>query len=227
MLDVGRVRAVFFDMDGTLSDTDDTYVDRISRWLAPFAGLFPRRDIHRPVRRWMMATEGWANFVLSVPDRLGIDAPLASVADAIAHFRGMSRPGEFRIIPGVAGMLASLSAQYPLAVVSSRDRRGTEAFLAQFALRGNFKAIVTSLSAAHIKPSPAPVCLAAEQLNVPVENCLMVGDTPVDIVSGRRAGAQTAGVLCGFGTRADLRRVGADAILETTADLMALLSGNN
>jgi phosphoglycolate phosphatase len=52
----------------------------------------------------------------------------------------------------------------------------------------------------------------------------MVGDTQVDILAGRRAGAQTAGVLCGFGRRADLEKAGADAILETTADLPGLLA---
>jgi N-acetyl-D-muramate 6-phosphate phosphatase len=224
MLDVGRVRAILFDLDGTLSDTDDIYVERISRWLAPLAFLLPRRDLRRPVRRWMMATEGWANFLLTVPDRLGIDAPLAGAVDAFARFRGIGRPGDFRIIAGVAGMLTILSARYPLAIVSSRDRRGTEAFLAQFNLRGNFREVVTSLTAARIKPDPAPVRMAAKLLGVSAENCLMVGDTRVDITAGRRAGAQTAGVLCGFGGRADLRRAGADVILESTPDLLALLN---
>ncbi len=52
----------------------------------------------------------------------------------------------------------------------------------------------------------------------------MVGDATVDIRSGRFAGAQTIGVLCGFGEEAELRRQGADSILRTTADLGALLS---
>ena len=53
---------------------------------------------------------------------------------------------------------------------------------------------------------------------------IMVGDTTVDIRSGRSAGAQTVGVLCGFGEEAELRRQGADSILATTADLSSLLS---
>jgi N-acetyl-D-muramate 6-phosphate phosphatase len=227
LLEISRVRAILFDLDGTLSDTDDVYVDRLSRWLAPLAFLFPRRDVQRPVRRWMMASESWANFWLTVPDRLGVDAPLAGLVDAIARFRGMGRPGDFRIIPGVAEMLIALSPRFPLAIVSSRDRRGTEAFLTEFALRGYFQDVITSLSAPRIKPDPAPVRMAAQRLGVPVENCLMVGDTRVDITAGRRAGAQTAGVLCGFGSRADLRRAGADAILESTPEVLALLSEGN
>jgi HAD superfamily hydrolase (TIGR01549 family) len=221
MLDRKRIRALLFDLDGTLSDTDDVYVERISRWLEPAAFLFPRRNVHRPVRRWMMASEGWANFALTIPDRLGIDEPLAGIVNLIARLRGFRLAGDFRVIPGVPEMLAALSARYPLAVVSSRDRRSTETFLSQFGLQQNFQTVVTSLTAKRIKPHPAPVRMAAEKLGIPVDQCLMVGDTRVDIIAGRRAGAQTAGVLCGFGSRAELRQAGADIILEKTSDLLA------
>jgi phosphoglycolate phosphatase len=51
----------------------------------------------------------------------------------------------------------------------------------------------------------------------------MVGDTTVDIVAGRLACAQTAGVLCGFGQRAELERAGANVVLQSPADLIPLL----
>jgi phosphoglycolate phosphatase-like HAD superfamily hydrolase len=50
-----------------------------------------------------------------------------------------------------------------------------------------------------------------------------VGDTTVDIKSGRRAGAQTVAVLCGFGEQPELERAGADVVLEHTAQLSTLL----
>jgi phosphoglycolate phosphatase-like HAD superfamily hydrolase len=51
----------------------------------------------------------------------------------------------------------------------------------------------------------------------------MVGDTTVDIRAGKAAGAQTAGVLCGFGSERELRRAGADLILPTTGQLDEIL----
>lgn len=60
-------------------------------------------------------------------------------------------------------------------------------------------------------------------MGVPPAACLMVGDTVVDIVSAKKAGAQSVGVLCGFGERKELERVGADLILENTKDLMDVL----
>ena len=56
-------------------------------------------------------------------------------------------------------------------------------------------------------------------------DCLMVGDTAVDIRAGKAAGAQTAGVLCGFGEEKELRRAGAGLILSSTADLLNVVIG--
>jgi len=47
----------------------------------------------------------------------------------------------------------------------------------------------------------------------------MVGDTTVDILAARAAGAHAVGVLCGFGDRKELERAGAHRILKTTSDL--------
>jgi phosphoglycolate phosphatase-like HAD superfamily hydrolase len=55
------------------------------------------------------------------------------------------------------------------------------------------------------------------------DTCLMIGDTPVDILAGKRAGAQTVGLLCGFGTEGELRRAGADIILNDLRELHKLL----
>ncbi len=74
-----------------------------------------------------------------------------------------------------------------------------------------------------LKPHPEPILFAAQKLNVPVDRCLMVGDTTVDMEAARAAGAWAVGVLCGFGEQGELKRAGADVILETTADLTGVL----
>jgi phosphoglycolate phosphatase-like HAD superfamily hydrolase len=51
----------------------------------------------------------------------------------------------------------------------------------------------------------------------------MIGDTTVDILAGRAAGAQTVGVLCGFGEEEELQRAGADLILPGTSALVSIL----
>jgi len=126
-------------------------------------------------------------------------------------------------VPGVKEMLEALYGKYPMAVVSARDDKSTRAFLEQFELTGYFDEIVTAITAEHTKPFPDPILYAAEKMGVSPENCLMIGDTTVDIRAGKAAGTQTVGVLCGFGERAELERRGTDLILDTTADLADVL----
>ncbi|MBI3762727.1 MAG: HAD family hydrolase, partial [Chloroflexi bacterium] len=212
-----RVRALCFDLDGTLADTDDEYIQRAGRILRPAHFLFPRRDPSRFLRTMLNVTETPLNFLMTVPDRLGLDDELESVKNYLHGLRGESPVRKFLLIEGVKPMLERVSKDYPVALVTSRAEREAEAFLSQFDLCGCFTTVVSAFSAPRIKPHPAPLLLAAERLGVPIKNCVMIGDTTVDIAAGRRAGAQTIGVLCGFGERDELERSGANLILESTA----------
>jgi beta-phosphoglucomutase-like phosphatase (HAD superfamily) len=104
-----------------------------------------------------------------------------------------------------------------MAVVTSRGDAGAHGFLSLAGLSGYFRTVVTCQTTWRIKPHPEPVRYAAARLGVPVEACLVVGDTPVDIKAARRAGAWACGVLCGFGEREELERAGAHLVLESTA----------
>ena len=84
-------------------------------------------------------------------------------------------------------------------------------FLEQFDLVKYFDVIVTGLSAPHTKPFPDPIFMAAQKMEVRAHECLMVGDTTVDIRAGDPAGAQTVGVLCGFGEEKELKDMGAES----------------
>jgi len=171
----------------------------------------------------VMATESPATFLFGLPDRLGLDDELSRLGDTF-YRQGISRHSkQFLIINGVKEMISTLHPQYPLAIISARGARNTLAFLEAFGLTPYFQAIVTSQTCTHTKPYPDPVLWAAAQMNVSPTACLMVGDTTVDIRAGKAAGAQTAGLLCGFGEEDELRRAGADLILSTTSELTNLL----
>ena len=224
-LDLARIRAICYDVDGTLRDTDDQFVQRLEGWLRPARLLFRGRN-PRPFARWLvMKSETPGNLLLGIPDRLGLDAPLARLGDLVYRL-GLGKPEtRFLLVQGVQAMLAALRACYPLAVVSARGERNPLAFLSQSGLQGYFEQIVTGQTCRYTKPYPHPILYAAQAMGVPPEGVLMVGDTSIDIRAGKAAGAQTVGVLCGFGQEAELRRAGADLILPTTPDLLPLLLG--
>ncbi len=218
-----KIRAICFDLDGTLSDSDDVMVARFSRFLMPIRFMVPRQPPERLARRFVMAIEAPANFLMGIPDIFGLDEPVAWSIDLLYRKLGHKPKKNFLLVAGVREMLADLSARYPLAVVSARDPRTSHAFLEQFGLTSFFKCVATAQTCRHTKPFPDPVLWAAQQMGVPPASCLMVGDTTVDIRAGRAAGTQNIGVLCGFGEREELQKAGADMILATTSDLVQVL----
>lgn len=228
-IDRSRVRGLLFDVDGTLSDTDDHLIDRISRYFVPISWLFINKD-PRPFARWfVMAVETPANLFYGFADKLGIDEPLSKLYNWLSHRRHIRKPkhDRFWIIPGVKEMLESLADHYPMAVVSARDAASTAHFLEHFDLQPYFMSVVTAQTCEFTKPYPDPVLYAAKQLGLSPGECVMIGDTIVDVHAGKSAQAQTVAVLCGFGTQSELQRAGVDLILSTTTDIAGILLNEN
>jgi phosphoglycolate phosphatase-like HAD superfamily hydrolase len=217
-LDIPRIKALCFDVDGTLSDTDDLYAQKIVDLLPRF--LF--RNPMQTARRLVMWVEAPGNALLGFADTIGIDDEMTVFIDWLNRHR-KDRKKTFLLVPGVDGMLAQVHGRYPMAVVSARDEKSTLRFLKQFDLCKYFDVIVTGLSTPHTKPYPDPILFAAQKMGVHPAQCLMIGDTTVDIRAGKAAGAQALGVLCGFGEEPELKQLGADHILKSTSELTELL----
>jgi len=220
-LDIPRIKALCFDVDGTLSDTDDLYVQKVIQFFPKF--LF--RDPERAARRFVMWAEAPGNALLGLADTIGLDDEIVALIDWYSRHRKMSSK-KFLLVPGVTEMLARLKGHYHMAIVSARDEKGTLRFLEQFDLVKYFDVIVTGQSAKHTKPYPDPILLAAQKMNIKPDECLMIGDTTVDMRAGKSAGAQTVGVLCGFGEEPELRKFGANLILKNTGELADVLNKN-
>jgi HAD superfamily hydrolase (TIGR01509 family) len=222
-LDASRVRAVLFDIDGTLADTDDQAVRFAARVLAPLGIVSSGSSDSRLARRLVMAAEGPVNALLTLADRLMVDELVGPLLESLDRRRAHETGGSPALIPDVEGLLERLAAVYPLAIITTRGDVRTRRFLTASHLDRFFSTVVTARSTRRTKPHPEPVVRAAQELGLAPQDCVVVGDTTVDIRAGRAAGAQTIGVLCGFGERAELERAGANLIVTTTADLASVL----
>jgi HAD superfamily hydrolase (TIGR01549 family) len=222
-LELERVKALCFDLDGTLRNTDDMYVAWLSGWLRPFQAIMPDQNPEKFARRLVMKVERPGYFFFHILDRLHLDQYFVRTISRIRQHLRPDASKHHMIIPGVAEMLQDLRQHYPLAIVSIRDHPGTLSFLEHNQLTSYFKTIITGGSSTYTKPFPDPLLLAASELGVPTTNLLMIGDTATDIKAGKAVGAQTVGVLCGFGTRKDLTIAGADLILESPSQLRKYL----
>jgi HAD superfamily hydrolase (TIGR01549 family) len=213
------VRAILFDLDGTLLDTDDMWVNRLAGLLQPVPFLARLYDARRLARRLIMAAESPVNLLVTAVDIVGLDDQFLSLGEWLRRVHGQRDPGRYVAIDGTVELVRDLSQHYDLAIVTLRNRAETQAFIEHFRLQDCFKTIVTRQDVKRLKPHPESVVRAARQLGYTPQQCLVVGDTVVDVRAGQRAGAMTVSVLCGFGGRSELAHLQPDLIVETTSQL--------
>lgn len=216
-----RVAAVFFDLDGTLVETDDETVARLARRLTPLRPLLPRRDVQRAARRLADWINERFNGGLAVLDWLRLDEPAQALARRLGLIHS-NRAGHALVpVAGTVELVQALYGHYLLGIVSTRTAAEVQVYLKQHGLAGFFAVVAGSDTTARIKPHPEPILWAAGRLGVDPRRVVMVGDTAADVQAARAAGSLAVGVLCGFDDRADLKQ--ADLVLASTADLAAWL----
>lgn len=233
-LDLSRVKALCFDVDGTIADTDDHLVARLAAIIDAIPGVSGRRA-ERVARQVVMAAETPVHAAYARLDQLGLDVPIHHLRERLkAQKRRGADPGHTRnpeaidevpheMVAGVRDMIVKLAQHYPMCTISTGGAPRVDRFLRQYGVREHFVAVVGAQTTRRMKPHPEPLLFAASAMGVGPGECLMIGDTTIDVRTGVAAGAQTVGVLCGFGTEDELRAAGAQLILRTTSDLLAVL----
>jgi phosphoglycolate phosphatase-like HAD superfamily hydrolase len=225
-LNISHIRALCFDVDGTLSDTDDQFVRTLADRLQPVRFAFRGHDPLPFARQFVMMTETPANFIYGLPDRLNIDGVFHAIGNGLYQLGIGKSTKPFLAVPGMEDALRTLSRRFVMCVVSARDQRSTQRFLEQFNIAPLFQCVATAHTCRHTKPFPDPILWASRQMRVRPDECLMIGDTTVDICAGKAAGAQTVGVLSGFGELTELQNCQANLILPSVAELPNVLNPN-
>lgn len=215
------LRAVFFDLDGTLVETDDETVARLARRLAPLRPLLPRRDVQRAARHLADWINERFNGGLAVLDWLGLDESAQRLARRLGLIHGNSARRPLVPVAGTVELVQALYGHYLLGIVSTRTAAEVQVYLEQHGLAGFFAVVAGSDTTKRIKPHPEPILWAAGRLGVDPAHVVMVGDTAADVRAAQAAGSLAVGVLCGFDDRVDLGS--ADLVLASTADLAAWL----
>src|SRR5207245_10661908 len=199
-LDVPRLRAVLFDIDGTLLDTRDAWVAAFDAGLAAIrkasiSGSEAAQRIGTPIEVIYAARCGLAGEQLTMAVREFQRVEAASVQEGM------------RAYPGIREALASLAA-WKLAAVTDKRRDPSVEALRVTGLLPFFALVLGGDSVPRNKPAPDPILRAASGLGVQAPECAVVGDTENDVRAGRAAGARTIGVTWGYGTRARLEEIG-------------------
>ena len=211
---------VLLDLDGTLIETDNRWAAQLARRIAPLRRVAPRMDADRVARDLVMAIEGPSNYAVAIMERLGLSNMVSGLADRVRRSKGLATRDASEMVEGTHRLLEGLRNRYRLAVVTTRARPEAMAFLEHMGVATYFQAVVTRQDVFYLKPHPEPVRKAAAMLGVPPERCIMIGDTTMDVLSARRAGAVAVAVTSGFGTQRELERAKADLVLDRAAQLL-------
>jgi sugar-phosphatase len=194
------VRAVLFDMDGTLIDSTPAVARSWARWgeLWGVGNVYASHEHGRPAR---------AIVAEHVPaDRV------AAAFDSIEGLEIADTDG-IVVLPGARELLGALPRDR-WAIVTSCSRPLAEARIAAVGL--DPPVLVTADDTAVGKPAPDPFLEAARRLGVHPADCLVVEDAPAGLAAGRAAGAVTLAV---HGT-VDPALLTADLIAASLADVV-------
>ncbi|HXY00496.1 MAG TPA: HAD family hydrolase [Candidatus Limnocylindrales bacterium] len=206
-----RVAGVLFDWDGTLIDS---YHADSQAYLAMFRELGLNWGMKELETHY---SPDW----YTVYRAAGIPSDRWDDADRLWRAYYAKHPSH--LMSGARQILQRLARRHRLGLVTSGDRERVTRQLRKFALTRLFRARVCGGDTQEKKPDPAPLRLALQQMKLPAEHCVYVGDTPEDVQMARAVGMPAIAVLGPFPTEKRLRAARPEFLLESLQELPRLL----
>ncbi len=214
------LRAVLFDLDGTLADTERQNAEAVARVLER-AGR-PLSDEERA----FVIGHGWHEIYHHLVNNGGVKLGYEELMHAAGKERVRIVEEEgLDVLPGAVDTVRRLTARHPSAVVSGSSRDEVEAVLRALDLLGCFPWFLGAEDTARGKPFPDGYLLAATRLEIAPAECLVLEDSTAGIRAARAAGMRVIGVRAGNFARQpqdEADRV-VDTLVDVTDELMASL----
>ena len=191
------VKAVFFDLDGTLIDSVPTLTEAVNR-------VMRREGLHdfTEAEVTVMIGKGARVLIERVCAAQGLEATPENVERLMgAYAEAMMSEGlpSERFFPGAREAVAALhAAGIKTVLVTNKMRVLTEYFLKNTGLGADLDALVAADDTPHPKPAPDMLLLACRKTGVTPEEAVMVGDSENDALAARAAGTRAMLVNCGY-----------------------------
>lgn len=210
-----HVKGIMFDLDGTILDTKPAYIEAARIAFEIIGQKMPETAV-----------------ALEIPKRMEQRQPIADIVKGdVKHFLDVYLKTFHSISASktkpffhTANTLAALSVRAKLALITMRYVPCTDVVseLEQFKLDQYFAHIVTALDTREPKPSPEALIKAVAAMDVEMCECVIVGDSVIDVEAGRAAGIKTVSVLTGLYSHEELSKAKPDYIMASVAELPAL-----
>ena len=208
-----RVEGIFLDLDGTIVDSKEAYNEAAK---IAFKAIGQRMTDAKIVTEIPKRLE----LKLSINDLLkGSDA--RRFLDVYLKTYYQVTAAKAKPLPRISETLKKLSKKAKLALITMRyvPKEKVCEELRKFDLAKYFNYVITALDTDDPKPSPEALIKCAEQLDIQICKCVVVGDSITDIRAGKSAGAKTVGVLSGIFSHSELEKEKPDLILKSVNQL--------
>lgn len=189
------IRAVLFDLDGTLLDSAPDLVAALNRVRA--SETLPPLGVAEMSSYISHGAVGLLSAGMPAAD----NATFESWRTGFLEHYAENLYRESSLYEGVPELIDFLNISgIPWGIVTNKSEALTLPILKAAQLKDTISCLVCGDTLSRSKPDPAPVSLACGMLDVPPENTLFVGDDSKDLAAGKAAGTQTAVVHYGYGS---------------------------
>ena len=212
------IKAILFDLDGTLVDTLADIATVMNGFLRSKSWPEHTVEDYR-----LMVGRGLLNLIRAAvpPSHTNRAEELYDEVFTVYEAMGI---GDSRPYPGATGVLEALNAAgIPIAVVSNKPDAITRKMMEGLFSSIRFALVRGGLDGVAPKPDPSSAHEAARACGVAPADCAFVGDSDVDMKTAVAAGMLPVGAAWGFRGEAELRAAGARIIAASIADVPALV----
>lgn len=216
-----KIRAVFFDLDGTLLNTLEDLADSANAALE--ANGLPVHPLE--AYRYFVGSGAVTLITRAIPPDKRTDAMVNACYKRFREEYSRRWDAKTRPYEGIPELLDELQRRgIRMAVLSNKPQAATEECVARFFPRWPFDPVHGHREGVPVKPDPAGALGMARHLGLNPDEVFYLGDSDVDMLTAVRAGFFPAGALWGFRTEEELVKAGACAVLSHPADLLPLLA---
>ena len=214
-------KALLFDLDGTLVDSVGDLHMAVNEMLKSFDS--PSVSVTH-IKSWV------GNGSFRLVERALANAKLTAIDLDVAHETFLSayrntHHANTTLCSGVKKALTYfLEKHFLMAIITNKPLQFVPELLEQQGIDQYFDMVLGGDSLAEKKPSPAPLLFVAQELNVDIDACLMIGDSESDILAANACGMQSVVLSEGYHQGIDVNQLGADAIIDSIDELIGLVN---
>lgn len=217
---MNSIKHICFDLDGTLVDSNETILKSTIKALDQ---LGIKHNFDEELFRGKIGqhfVDIFNDFGVDVPDFDGFLKVYKSI-----YFDFID---DSTLYPKVEETLSELKKMnHKISLLTTKAQDQADLIIDYFNLRTYFDHVMGRRSGVEHKPSPEPLLMICDTLNVLPENSLMVGDTELDILCGKNANSSTCALTHGYRTNEQLMKHDPDFIIDEIFDVIGVVNKGN